>query len=937
MLALFPLTLAVHQAAFAQATVVGVLSEARSGRPVDGAVVRVEGTALTALSDSAGRYRIPDVPSGPQVLRVQRLGFSTARIPLTVPTRGLVSRDIQLAEQALEMEGLTVTVDAVSRAAGELGTASVIDLEAIRHQTAASLAGVLELVPGVELEPPSLGGVRQFGLRAAPTSGRSARTGGGIRPETLASFGTPVYLDGVPVSNNANLQTLGPRGEIPLGTAAGGGIDLRRIPATTIERVEVIRGVPSARWGDLTQGAVIVETRAGEVPPEIAGLVDARTLEGSFAWGRSFGGPAHDGTVTFDAARTKTSPGVSDDDAYRLSTQLSHRAALGGRWEAPGADDVRLVFDTRFDFWQLFENSPPNPAVGRDALRRQRDWGLRLLERARLSLGSHTRLSFTGSFSATEQSVLAREPRLRGALPFTDRLTEGRQEGFFLLGPYETEVEVDGGPRLAYGRLELETGTEALGASHRLRLGMEPRREWNGGLGRQFEVERPPQVTFTGVRGFDRPRTYEDIAPLVTTGLYADDRLRIGLGGAAQLEAQAGVRLDLLHEGSSWFSSVRDAALQPRLNLELAPVPRLRLRGGVGRVAKAPGLSSLSPDPQYFDVVNVNQFTTDPAERLAVLTTFIRDPTNPDLGFIRATKAEAGVDLLLGSDAAISAVAFRDEVEGGVAFRPEPSFLLRERFALTDSIIGNGVKPEIIDPAIGADTVPILIDRPANVVEQRSRGLELVASLPELQPLRTRLQVTGSLVQTRQRAEILDLGPRDQFENFQLLASDERHPFWEPATEFGKMALLVYRLVHHQPRAGLALTAVIQHNVTDAIRDEAAADTLAFAGYLTRAGELVRVPESERGRPEFQDLRVPRGGFLQPRTSTPADWLLTFQVSKTLPLDGRFNFWAFNVMDNRGVLLDPDVLPRVYPVVRFGLEVLFPLGGLLPGGGGGRE
>src|SRR5690606_30652835 len=129
------------------------------------------------------------------------------------------------------------------------------------------------------------------------------------------------------------------------------------------------------------------------------------------------------------------------------------------------------------------------------------------------------------------------------------------------------------------------------------------------------------------------------------------------LGTDALVNLQAGVRLDVLHDGDTWASGARDAVLQPRLNAELAPLGWLRLRGAYGTTAKLPTLDQLYPAPQYYDVVNVNRYSNDPAERLAVLTTFIRDPTNPELGWSTARKAEAGVEVDLGESAALALVA----------------------------------------------------------------------------------------------------------------------------------------------------------------------------------------------------------------------------------------------------------------------------------------
>lgn len=900
------------------AVVTGRVVDARTGDPLAGAVASIEGTQIRTQTDEDGRYRLVDLPPGPQVLRVLMIGYAPVRVQFVVPASGTIERDVRLAVSALEMEGIVVTADAAGRARGELGTASVIDREAIKHLTATSLAGVLELIPGVPLQPPGLDGLQQIPLRSVPTSGTAASAGFGSLAGDLASFGTAIILDGVPVSNNANLQTV--IGELGFTTSSGGGVDLRQIPASMLERVEVIRGIPSARYGDLTQGVVIVDTRAGNVDLEFKGQFDARTTATSLVGGRDLSG-VHSVTSTFDFAGTSTQPGRADDRAYRVAGQFMHRTQAGRRTSAGS----RVQLDTKLDFFQVFDDRPPNPNVGRTRGAQTRDRGFRLTERVRVRFNDQTRLAFTGALTAVRQRSFANASLVRTALPFTPRLTEGREEGFYVIGPYAAQVEVEGNPWLAYSRIEMAAERSMLGLAHELRGGTELRREWSSGPGRQFDVQFPPETRFNGVNGYSRPRRFDDIPALNTTAWYVDDRITTTFGRDALLQIQMGLRLDLLHDGSSWFSGARDAVLQPRLNVEFAPIPSLRLRGGWGRTAKTPALGFLFPAPQYHDVVNVNYFANDPVERLAVLTTFIRDPTNDDLGFARATKAEVGLEFGV-AGAVVSLVAFRDRIDGGVGIHPEPTFLLREQFALTDSVLGNGIAPVIIEPATGADTVPILIRRPDNIITQTNRGFELTASLPEIPAIHTRLYVTGSWVETQQHSEALYFGAADAFSSFQLMGTDTRTPYWEGVTEVGERVLVTYRLIHHQPHAGLILTAIIQHNIHDELRDVAGTDTLAYLGYLTRDGQLVPVPEERRGDAEFVDLRLPRSGSLRERLAAPADWLLSVQVSKTLPLDGRLNFWAFNLLDRRGIRGGVlGVQSRIYTAVRVGLEVTLPV------------
>jgi len=904
----------------------GTISDVDSRLPLEGVMVRIEGTRLVAFTDTLGRFDFPSAPAGRHMVRAERLGYATNRVAVMIPSGGTIRKDIPMSVTALRVEGITVVADPVAKPKTGLGTASVIERTAIRHQTATTLGDVLQLSPGVEFSAPGLGAIEQIALRSTPTTGTTSSVLGRSASD-LAAFGTLVVVDGIPLSNNGNLQTLGNRGELFLTTSAGGGIDLRKVPASTIERVEVIRGIPSVRYGDLTHGAVVVETRTGEFEAEVLGRLSANNHEVSASNGTTFSDGRHATTLFLDWARTKTQPGVSDDAARRLTVQAGHRFIPGS-----GVDNTdRLVFDSRLVFFTLTDDRPENPNVRFNRSSSSKDRGIRLLERIDLELSPETNLHVMGSFSRTYQRSSSSAELIRSALPFTNRTEEGRQEGFFVIGPYVADVEVEGVPSTFFGRLEVRHERRGRRWHHDLLGGLELRREWTPGEGVQFDMERPAQSSFNGVEGYDRPRAFDEIPGISSSAVYVEDRLRLAIGDESLLQVQGGVRVDLLHDGRSWFSGLRDVVLAPRINLEWTPVPSVRLRTGFGRLAKLPAISDLYPAPQYYDVVNVNQLTPDPAEQLAVLTTFIRDPENPDLGFSQGTKLEAGFEASVG-ESFLSVSVFEDRIRGAVAIRPEPSFLLRDHFQLTDSIIGNGIKPEIVLPPSSSDTVPILIDRPGNYVRQDNVGIEAIVAFQEIRALRTRLHLTGSWVKTRMEAPATFFGPADRFSGFQIQTAQTRVPYWVGAAETGEKVLASYRLIHQQPSIGLVVTAAVQHNIYDKVVDETATDTLAFEGYVTRDGRLVPVPEEERGNPEYSDLRRSRGGYLLETGGTPGDWMMSLQVSKSLPFGGTLNFWAFNVLDNRGLFATIKHQSRFFSPMQFGLEVNLAPGAFLGGG-----
>lgn len=899
------------------ATIAGIVVQMPSRRPLSGVIVSVEGTPVRAISDSGGRYRLADVPAGPQVIAARRLGYAPARVAVTVPGSGIVSRDIQMAKLALQMPEVRVSADPVSRARGELGTATVVTREAISNLGTPSLAGVLELIPGATLQPPGLDNVQQISLRAVPTISRDA--------ERSAAFGTLIIMDGVPLSNNANLQSTGPRGEIVPATSAGGGIDLRRIPAAALERVEVIRGVPSARYGDLTNGAIIVDTRAGVVAPEFVVRYDPRTSEMNMAGGRRLA-TGQNGSVTGNLARTAVLPGLRDADVWRGSVDLAHRLLLGSRTRAD--EDAGSIIDSRLNIYQVYERSPEQPDVHPGQFSSNRSGGARLSQRMRFGALAGRHAEITTSISREWQNTEQQQLEIRGAEPFTDRLTPGRSTGFYVGGIYPAAVHLAGAPWELYSRVEGIYPGQALAGMSTLKTGIELRREWNAGPGYQFRLQFPPQSTFNGVNGYDRPHRYDAIPPVATSAAYVDERLVTGLPFGIGLDVQAGLRADALHRGQWWTSGARDLALQPRVNVQLAPRDWLRLRGAWGRVAKVPAVGDLYPAPQFYDVVNVNWYPPDSTERLAVLTTSVRDPTNPDLGFAVGQKAEAGFEADLGPLAALGITAFRDITDGAVGYTSEPDFLLREHFALTDSSTGTGRPPDYMTPAQAIDTVPIFVDRPRNLNRIENHGVELTLSLPEIAPIRTRIELQGAWTVSRLSNDALYFGASNRLSDFQVDSARTRTPYWTGDIERGERAVATARLIHHQAALGLVITATVQEFLREQTVQEGGTDTLAWSGYLTRSGTLVPVPPDRRGDPEFADLRKTRLGLITQPQSPPSDWMLNLQIAKTIFGEGRLSLYAFNALDRLGKPETSLRNGRLFPRFRVGLEVSAPTAAL---------
>jgi hypothetical protein len=270
-------------------------------------------------------------------------------------------------------------------------------------------------------------------------------------------------------------------------------------------------------------------------------------------------------------------------------------------------------------------------------------------------------------------------------------------------------------------------------------------------------------------------------------------------------------------------------------------------------------------------------------------------------------------------------VGFRDVTTGSVGYTPVPDFLLREHFALSDSTIGTGRPPSYVTPAQAIDTVPIFVDRPINEQRLENRGVELTMSLPEISAIHTRLELQGAWITSRFSNNAVDFGPDPRVTAFQLDSSKKRLPYWLGDVERGERALTTARVVHHQPALGLVITGTVQYFIRESTVQEGATDTLAWAGYVTRAGQLVPVPGEQRGDAQYADLRTQRADLLTTPASPRPDWLLSLQVAKAVLGEGRLSFYAFNALDRLG---QPGTLARsarLFPRARFGLDLTLPL------------
>lgn len=231
-------------------TLAGKVVDDASRQPIEFAAVLVKECGLWAYTDSDGRFTVKNVPVGKTVLSVQCLGYSTRTFPLDIKG-DMTSLNIRMKAENLRLDEVTVTA---KRKREEATTSYTIDRAALDQQQLLNIGDIATLLPGGKTVNATLMDDSRMALRS------------GSQEKGLASFGTAVEVDGVRLDNNAEA------GETMAAST-------RSLSTSNVESVEIVTGIPSVEYGDLSNGIVKVNTRRGKSPFIIEGKINQHTRQ----------------------------------------------------------------------------------------------------------------------------------------------------------------------------------------------------------------------------------------------------------------------------------------------------------------------------------------------------------------------------------------------------------------------------------------------------------------------------------------------------------------------------------------------------------------------------------------------------------------------------------------------------------------------------------
>ncbi len=617
---------------FAQTATVGGTVADQKGRAVEYASVLLKDCGLWAVTDAKGAFQVRQVPHGRQTLVVQCLGYVKQTVTLNVErdTEGL---RIVLAEENLKLSEVEVTA---RRRSDEATTSYTIDRTALDHQQVLNVTDILTLLPGGKTQNSTLMNDERLSLRSAS------------QEKGNAAFGTAIEVDGVRLDNNSMM------GETMSSST-------RNISASNIESVEIVTGIPSVEYGDLSNGVVKINTRRGKSPFIVEAALNPHTRHVALNKGLDLGG--HNGLLNLSAEHTRSFADIASPyTAYQRNILTLHYT------NTLFTDSHPLTLSAAMTGNVGGYNSKGDPDEMLDSYAKERDNMLKGSMEANWLLNLKWITNLTVAASFTLQDKLA-ENYYNTASASAQPYIHTRNEGYFIAQDYD---EAFGRQPAAYDGIILgPTGywyvrqySDQKPTSYKIKA----KADWTRRLGTVLH-RAIAGVDFTGSKNRGHGTYYADLryAPtwreyrydqlpwMNNMALYAEEKLTIPTTkDGASLQLTAGLRSDITMISGSDYGTAQ--SLSPRFNGRYVfwqgkkqLVSALELHAGWGKSVKLPSFQVLYPAPSYSDILSFTPGSTpDNRAFYAYYTYPSKAIYNPRLRWQYTNQADLGLEARIG-------------------------------------------------------------------------------------------------------------------------------------------------------------------------------------------------------------------------------------------------------------------------------------------------
>jgi hypothetical protein len=594
----------------------GKVIDSSNGQPIEYASILISESGLWAITDNKGVFTIRNVKAGKTTLTVQCLGYRKQTWPMTI-NRDVLDLTLRIQQESLKLEGVTITA---KRIEDEATTSYTIGRTTLDNQQILNISDLSTLLPGGKTVNSSLMSDNRLSLRS------------GSQEKGNASFGTAIEVDGMRLDNNA-------------ATGETMAASTRTVSASNIESVEVVTGIPSVEYGDLSNGVVKVNTRKGKSPFIIEGKLNQHTRQIALNKGFDLGGSLGVLNTSLEHARS-FSDAASPHTAYQRNILSLNYSNTFFQDATPLTLSVGVTGNIGG------YNSEADPDEELDDYTKVRDNVVRGNFNLQWLPGKPwlTNISLSGAFSLTDRKS---ESYTSTGSASTQPYIHTREEGYFMAdlsptGYWYVLGYNDSKPTNWSLKLKANNNARFTVGSRqwlsRMLVGVEYTGSKNRGRGTYYD-----DVRYTPTW---REYRYDQLPAMNNLALYAEEKLTIPTTRLSTFELTAGLRDDITLIDASEYGTV--SSLSPRVNSRYVFWRRQRkrwvnelvLHAGWGKSVKLPSFQVLYPSPSYADrLAFASTSTADNKSYYAYHTLPSQAVYNPDLRWQYTHQTDIGIEM----------------------------------------------------------------------------------------------------------------------------------------------------------------------------------------------------------------------------------------------------------------------------------------------------
>lgn len=820
----------------------------QNGDPLEFVSVVESDLFISTYTDHEGHFTL-SLPEGRNTLSVSFVGYRTIEhvMNITGPVDSLI---FTLYQEALDMAEVVVTATAVNSNKGT--SVYRVDDQAIKQIQAMNLNDILSLLPGNKMGESDFMSVQQANLRSAVTS-------------SYNNFGTSVIVNGMALSNDANMQTANPTtGTTSTASSVGQGIDLRSISAAGIQNVEVVTGVASAKYGNLASGTIIVKSKTGESPLSISANMNTTSYQVAASKGFDLGEKG--GILNTDISYT-----FSDESPIQRKNYYQN-ASVGIRWMATVNKKLNWTNMVALQGYFGFNGQRFEPEEKVRNISRVNNQNINLSITGDLEFKRFGKLSYIIGGSLDNQYSYFRNFGT-GPLP----LIEALESGTYITGYspifFEQEQIIKGLPVNINANLDWSKVLNRKKWSFNFLTGVQYTYDKNFGSGRSIVGNTVQTAGGIGARS----ATFYDIPASNTFSAYHETTVK-NSSDIVGTNLRLGLRYD--------FMNSRYHLLAPRLSGSVTLFDRLTVRAAWGLAYKAPAMVQLFPGPAYFDYTNLSYYATDPAERMAIVSTYVYEARNEHLRPSYTNTLETGLDWV--SDwLTVRLTGYHKELRNGISLSPELLLLYKQNYEIVDAPEG---EPPVVKPIEGSQDI-LLREKMVmkNSMQEISDGIELTIIPARIESTHTEFNIQGSFIRTRQQND----GYMMELSKYVVGDAKARYGVYEYSQYITRVGSGRVTLIQQIPALRLIFTLSAELNFVNFT--EPIGGSIYPVAYYDGDGTYHFIPEDERSSDAYADLRR-EASVLEITDKQPFYSNFHLQIRKETKSGHSFSLYANNFL-----------------------------------------